>query len=301
MSKPPRLDLLVRRRTRILSEHLEGALSGDARAVHHARVATRRLREVVPVVSTGLTHVDVRTLKRGLRRITRALGPVRELDVALETLEEFASQSAVGEDAVSRVSDALEEQREQRRSEMQHRLRPRRLERVNERAEALAQALHEAPPSSLWAGALTVRLESRGLALRSAIDEAGALYSPDRLHAVRIAVKKLRYGLELAGDARIVRTGAMVTRLKNFQDLLGRLHDLEVLAERTRAAEHQTDSAIEASGLRHLVEALELECRQLHAEYLRRQVTLIRLVDSVLDQSVPKIGAVAAMAFADSV
>jgi CHAD domain-containing protein len=143
-------------------------------------------------------------------------------------------------------------------------------------------------------------LESRGLALRSAIDEAGALYSTDRLHAVRIAVKKLRYGLELAGDTRILRTGAMVTRLKDFQDLLGRLHDLDVLAEHTRATEHQPDSASQASGLRHLVVALELECRQLHAEYLRRQATLIRLVDSVLDQAVPKIGAVASMEFADS-
>jgi CHAD domain-containing protein len=300
MSKPPRLDLLVRRRTRILAEHLDGALSGDARAVHQARVATRRLREVIPVVSTGLTHVDVRKLKRGLRRVTRALGPVREADVALETLDEFSSQATISEGAASRVAELLEERREQRRSDMQHRLRPRRLERINERAEALARTLYEAAPSSLWAGALTVRLESRGLTLRSAIDEAGALYSTDRLHAVRIAVKKLRYGLELAGDTRIVRTGAMVTRLKNFQDLLGRLHDLEMLAEYTRTTEN-TSGPSDTSGLQHLIESLERECRHLHAEYVRRQATLIRLVDSVLDEAVPKIGAVASMEFADSV
>ena len=38
----------------------------------------------------------------------------------------------------------------------------------------------------------------RALALRQAIDQAGAVYLAERLHAARIALKKLRYGLELA-------------------------------------------------------------------------------------------------------
>ena len=30
--------------------------------------------------------------------------------------------------------------------------------------------------------------------------EAGQMYNPERLHQVRIATKKLRYGLEIAGE-----------------------------------------------------------------------------------------------------
>ena len=36
----------------------------------------------------------------------------------------------------------------------------------------------------------------------AAMTDAGAMYLPERLHAVRIAVKKLRYALELVERAR---------------------------------------------------------------------------------------------------
>ena len=40
------------------------------------------------------------------------------------------------------------------------------------------------------------RAARRAVRLRAAIDNAAGLYLPDRLHEVRIAVKKLRYALE---------------------------------------------------------------------------------------------------------
>ena len=38
-------------------------------------------------------------------------------------------------------------------------------------------------------------------AARAALDDAGAVYLPERLHAVRIALKKLRYALEARAEA----------------------------------------------------------------------------------------------------
>ena len=45
---------LLERRTRALKRYLAAAVKGDGIGVHHARVASRRLREAVPVLTEGL-------------------------------------------------------------------------------------------------------------------------------------------------------------------------------------------------------------------------------------------------------
>ena len=45
---------LLQRLSRALNRHVPRAVQGDDRAVHQARVTTRRLREAVPVLATGL-------------------------------------------------------------------------------------------------------------------------------------------------------------------------------------------------------------------------------------------------------
>ena len=44
-------ELLIRQRLAALSRTLPGARKGDVHAVHQARVATRRLREALPLVA----------------------------------------------------------------------------------------------------------------------------------------------------------------------------------------------------------------------------------------------------------
>ena len=52
---------------------------GDVEAVHRTRVASRRLREFVPLL--GLDHDTSEKLSQQLTKVTRRLGKVRELDV----------------------------------------------------------------------------------------------------------------------------------------------------------------------------------------------------------------------------
>ena len=52
---------------------------------------------------------------------------------------------------------------------------------------------------------------------------------PNRLHAVRVAAKKLRYSAELAGKGGLWQCEDAVADLKRTQETLGRLHDAEVL------------------------------------------------------------------------
>ena len=88
----PAVQRALERRVRALERDLPAALGGDVEALHRSRVASRRLREILPVL--GLERdagrqAPVRKLQRRLRRLTSALGGVRELDVALGILDQL--------------------------------------------------------------------------------------------------------------------------------------------------------------------------------------------------------------------
>ena len=85
-----------------------------------------------------------------------------------------------------------------------------------------------------WHWAIDARVTHRALALKTALAEAGALYLPERLHVVRIALKKLRYAREVVAEASGVNMKAELRSLKRGQDILGRLHDMQVLLDRIR-------------------------------------------------------------------
>ena len=74
-----------------------GAARGETRAIHRARTASRRLRELLPIVDAAAPDAGARRLRREARRLTRALGPVRELDVAIDVLaDEVSGQPEMG-------------------------------------------------------------------------------------------------------------------------------------------------------------------------------------------------------------
>jgi CHAD domain-containing protein len=123
------------------------------------------------------------------------------------------------------------------------------------------------------------------------MDEAGALYLPERLHAVRISVKKLRYALELSVDASRVsstrpkaagRTTDLAL-LKRGQTTLGRLHDLQVLIDYARRAQAALDPLDRGARreLDALVIVLEQQCRRLHARYVRERSSIAATCDGL--------------------
>src|SRR5262245_18680174 len=72
---------LIRSRLGTFTRTLHGVSTGDVKAVHRTRVATRRIRELLPLL--GLKSLAASKLERRLRKLTRRLGAVRELDVLL--------------------------------------------------------------------------------------------------------------------------------------------------------------------------------------------------------------------------
>jgi len=112
-----------------------------------------------------------------------------------------------------------------------------------------------------------------------AIHDAGAVYLPERLHVVRVALKKLRYALELANEVSGARGDGEARTLKRAQDLLGRMHDLQILTDRVRRSRRRLapPSLSEWRDLDALIVSLEDDCRRLHARYMRMRDDLVAI------------------------
>jgi CHAD domain-containing protein len=281
----------LRSRMDAFARDAEGVYGGDVDALHRTRVASRRLREVLPLL--GLDGADVRKARRRLKKVTRQLGATRELDALALVIHELSQDVRYSATALKQVRAGVEEARaaasEQMASKLPHakmqRL-ARRLERVARQVEREGERTDGRRPRDsrrAWLWALEARAARRAGRLRAAIEIAGAVYASERLHDVRVALKRLRYTLELAADARQPLASRDVAALKTAQDLLGRLHDLELLIARVRDEQVRL-SPPTLAGWRDsgsLAHTLEDDCRALHARYMHHRTKLLAIADRI--------------------
>jgi len=280
---------LLRQRLVSLLNAMPAAQAGDEDSVHEARVASRRLRGVLPVLGARAGGPVLARARREVRRITRALGPVREIDVSLALLAEFETRGAAPAAAIAGVRHALTVDRAVRRREMLAVLTPSHLERLRRRLVAVA-----APNGGFHPGAGEVvesarQTAARARQLRSAIERAGGLYAPGPLHRVRVTAKKLRYGLEVHREITKLRSLAKVNSVKSLQDVLGRIHDVDVLMGRARAVRDALPVA-DRRGHAHLdtlLRALERDARSAHAVFMQARPAILTLCADLIGAAEP--------------
>jgi CHAD domain-containing protein len=264
--------------------------------VHQARVATRRLREAVPVAAAGLKGVKPRRLLRDLRTVTKALGPARDCDVTLTALQDVDTRSDRALGGVLRAITAhVRAERREATGPLDVALDATAMAELGRRLATLA-SVRAASTDTTCQAELARRLDDRARRLRQRIEKAGALFVPERLHDVRIAGKQLRYMLEIANECGFVSAARLLSTLKRTQDTLGRMQDLDVLL--TRLRDMPDDTALEsprAAAVERLAVMFELERRTLHATYLRRRASLVHLADHVRDAVVPRVSDVPAV------
>ncbi len=272
----PRSDLL-RTQLAAFTRSLHKVEPGDVRAIHRTRVASRRLRELLPVLQ--IDPALCARLMRDLRRVTRALGRVRELDVTVQLVEELRRDIGTADVGLGVVSDRLRQARAAAHARATRRGRfSTDLKRLAKRLDRLTGTLESRGPKDgrRWRWALEARVARRADALSRAIEGAGPFYLPEQLHAVRIALKKLRYALELDRDAGGRATTQAIGRFARAQELLGVLHDRQLLIEQLRKTQAAlTTRQRRASREIDLVAGrLEDDCRTLHARYVRQRGAL---------------------------
>src|SRR5205823_2431749 len=138
-----RADLLKSRLDRF-ARALSGIERGDVRALHRARVASRRIRELIPVLQ--LDRDTTRKLSRRLRRVTMRLGTVRELDVLLILKDQLHLSRPDLSAALGRVGMIVAKERDEARKHLLDRLPVSELRKIGRKLERAVEELAAADP-----------------------------------------------------------------------------------------------------------------------------------------------------------
>ncbi|MDA8412200.1 MAG: CHAD domain-containing protein [Desulfobacteraceae bacterium] len=193
---------------------------GDTDSIHDLRVASRRMRAAIGLFAPYLAPRAVKSSSKEFRRVTRALGRLRNIDEALiyagslsVPLPALAGQlSAAREEEIKVVVDVV---KRFPRSRMDRMLR-----------EAVADLMEDRKVDQ----ALPVYLSETSIQRYQAVFElllpATIPENVETRHALRIAIKKWRYLLEILGQVCQKDYAAMLDTLKEYQTLLGRLNDM---------------------------------------------------------------------------
>jgi CHAD domain-containing protein len=223
-------------------------LGEDIEALHDMRVATRRMRAAFRVFGAYYEPKEVAPYLKGLRRTGRALGPVRDLDVFrvkvqayLSTLPELQQGSLDG------FLTVLEARREASRDRLLAYLNSEKYTHFKERfgqfvetegmgsqpvtldsGEPRPYRLRHVAPVAVYERLAAVRAYDEWVHV-SGTDTPNP--SPERLHALRIACKRLRYTLEFFREVLSPSTKALIKQIVALQDHLGNLQDAVVASD----------------------------------------------------------------------
>jgi CHAD domain-containing protein len=236
-------------------------LSADAnpKAVHDARVWSRRLQQAISVFFPKPRSGKVRRLRRTPRRIRRALGEWRNCDVLLEIVakQQRRTRSEAKRRAWAFVSDYLL----QKRSKEVARAEKKLLRQDLGNYTALAQKLIDRPPDEspeILMQRLCDSVQGAWTEWQSALTQAQETRAVGDLHAFRIATKDLRYRTELLYDVGHRQLKPQLKWLADLQDAIGVWHDRQVLHEAVAAAVARADILLnELQSARILLAELE--------------------------------------------
>lgn len=214
------LGLELERQLSELAGNESGMRAGDPDALHKFRVATRRSRALL----RPCTGVD--ELQRELRWLAGVLGPVRDLDVLIEHVQELVEELGDDRAGGETIVTALQAQRSQARTELIAALDSERYKELIGRFRNDIALLGQTDHDQL------ISLAARELKrLQQAYAALGPKPADDELHRVRIKAKRTRYAAELGGKP----LAKLADAAKRLQDTIGLHQDAVVAEERVRA------------------------------------------------------------------
>ena len=272
---------LFRNQIHTLRDNLPGVLDGIESSIHDARIATRRIRELLPLLGDPKRRKPIEDLRSRFKRLGRSLGRVRDADVRVTLLGSLETRMPHAAPALV----VLRQQREQERLTLLRKLvkRLERLEAVRmiemldehrlSLAGPVSWALH---PGATWKRDLRYTLRERAAATTEAIEHATGVYFPHRVHDARIAIKKMRYAMEIAHEVGGGDRSEAIRELKKAQDVLGDLHDRQELADNLIEA-CPADKPEVANQVSLLKQVIDAETHDLHARYLARRAAILEI------------------------
>jgi CHAD domain-containing protein len=243
---------------RVLKELAMLRTSPDADSVHDLRVAIRRCRSIASVMEEVDPHPAWHEMRKVARKLFRGLGALRDAQVLEDWIRHLGAESdPLLVELLARFQSKEQELREEALNVA---------ERFDEKAwrrlgRTLRPRVRLVPPGSLVAECFALERyhearELHGDALRTE--------KPKPWHALRIGLKRFRYTVE---NLLPEHHAAWSEKLKRVQDLLGEVHDLDVLAGVVKGASSSAAQSREA-----LLETIQSERQERMEKY--RQLTL---------------------------
>ena len=223
-----------------LLRNAPAVLSAQPEGVHQMRVAVRRLRSAISSLKKILPQEDLEWVTGELRWLGGTLGPARNLDVFAAELLPAARTGVPDEPGWDDLSAALDRLRDAAYDQIKKAVLSQRytagMLRLLRWFEAAGWRRHSAsdepdPMTSPIGGIAPGLLDRRRRKVRQRGKGFASLLPPER-HKLRIAVKKLRYTIELFGSL-FDKDGLerFVGRLKRVQGDLGYANDVRVAHE----------------------------------------------------------------------
>ena len=213
-------NLLRSRLRNLLSLREEFLVNPQQETIHDLRVASRRTREVLDYLQPILPEKIQTRLMTLSRRITKSLGAARESEVNLAILNELSDQRKIDP-----VAAELLFHNQKLRFEKGHQKARKRIShqkfRYFDKFLLNLKGTHAIPVTESGV------IHKRHLDFVSFTWDS--LPNDDRLHDLRIRTKKFRYAVEIHNRIHKRRLGHFVRKIRNLQEVLGRIHDLYVL------------------------------------------------------------------------
>ncbi len=232
--------VILSEEVRRILKHEAGTRTGeDIEQLHQMRVGTRRVRSALRLFEDSL-KLPKPARRKSLAPLAEVLGTVRDLDVQIEMLrDQFLKHlPPVEQTNLESLLSYLEEQRSHARTAMvkyldsnaYHQFKtaiasyladPKRRDETGESLYHLLPGLFQEQLETLWAHP--------------------GWQEPDieTMHALRIAVKRVRYAFEFFLDCYGKGVRSFYAELKRVQEDLGIIHDCDVLLGQLEAPKSQ--------------------------------------------------------------
>jgi CHAD domain-containing protein len=266
-------------RVRDFQCHLPGIYDGNELAIHDARVALRRVSEALSLARGDYDEHALAAIEARLAKAARALGRVRDADSGQQVIHDVEQRFPFAAATLSRLRLACADQQLKSRRKAIKKFEALELDelaRLIERARRRpARRWLLAAPA--WKASLLSQVADRAEHLRASIVHATGVYFSKRAHSTRIAVKQLRYTLELASTLGARPDKRSVRLLKKAQEVLGAAHDRDVLLNRLDQMRRRDGSGVDLVEADALARFLRSETLTLHQRYIARRDELLAI------------------------
>jgi CHAD domain-containing protein len=238
--------------------------SDDVEAIHKTRVTTRKLQASLDLLEWKDAELNVRPIKRQLRRWRRMLSRARNYDVFLTLVDKEATgQRAAAREQFELLRGILQKRRARRAAAVRKyhkRVKVSQMaaklglnlsqppqDETNGAEDAGSAPLQQASEAALiaepdggqpgeWEEEKIIiraadRLEQRLSEFHALVAQSHPTTDPADLHELRIAAKRLRYLLEVVTEMGYGEAARALTWLRTLQDKIGDWHDLQSLEE----------------------------------------------------------------------